>query len=848
MGELAFHREMIERDLITGGASLADARDGARRAMGNETYMREEARRVVLQPWLETVWQDAMYALRSLTRTPGRRTYALLAVVTLALGVGGTAAVYGLARGLLFDPLPYSHEREVGVFWKKTDWTEEEFLYLRGRVPGFRQVALYRSRDAIVREGDAPARLLSGVSASAELFDVLGAQPMLGRGFRPGEDVDGAEPVALLSFGLWQEMGGDASVVGRRLTLDGRLRTVVGVMPRGFWFPDPSVRIWTPEGLSPEGRNWNSTLIGRVAPGHDVHAMAAPVAQLTAMLDERFDYPAQWDKTRNAQITPIRDDIVGGMRPALLATLGAMALILLIACANVAALMLGQLDGRSIELAVRSALGANRRRLTQQLVAEGMLIAAAAGTLGAGLAWSGFRLLARALPLGAWADAATPDWSLLSSGVGIAVAGALLVILVPTVSLRRWRSSGQALIGALGSARTGGLEGRGGRLENRLVVAEVALAVLIASGAAMLGRSVANLYAIDPGVRTAGVAVVDLAAYGGLTDERRRQTLSQLTAALAEMPGVRAAAVAQTLPLRGGGYNMGLAIEGRGDVRGATTEFRMVTPGYLEIMGFALKSGRTITERDRRDAERVVVINEALVTKYFAGTDPTGQRLGDDGGFARIVGVVANAAERHLTDTVEPVRYVPMAQRPWVDEVQSLVLRAAPNADPVRLLDAARRTVERVAPGVAVQGTTTMRRVLDGAVGPARQVMSLLSVLTGLALTLGAVGIYGVIAHFAARRRRDWAIRVALGLPGSRVVAYVVAHGALLVATGIGIGVVAAAGLARVLSSFLYGVGSVDLLSFAASGAALLAVGLLAAFIPAWRAGRTDPAIVLREQ
>jgi len=848
MGELAFHREMIERDLIAGGASPTDARDGARRAMGNETYMREEARRTVLPAWLEAMWQDATYAIRSLTRTASRLRYALLSVLTLALGVGGTTAVYTIARALLFDALPYAHEREIGVFWKKTDWKHVEFLYLRGRVPGFRRVALYRLHDVMLREGDAPARLLPGLSASAELFDVLGAQPMLGRTFRAGDDTEGAEPVAVLSFRSWQDMGSDPSVVGKRLTLDGTRRTVVGVMPRGFWFPDPSVRIWTAEVLNPESHSWNSTLIGRVAPGNDVHAMAGPVARLTAMLDERFDYPAQWDKTRNAQITPIRDDIMGGMRAALLATLGAMALILLIACANVAALMLGQLEARSTELAVRSALGANRRRLTQQLVAEAMLIALVAGTLSAGLAWSGFRVLARALPLGAWVDATAPDWSLLVSGVGIAVAAAVVMILVPTVSLRRWRSSGEALIGALGSARTGGLEGRGGRLENRLVVAEVALAVLIASGAAMLARSVANLYRIDSGVRTAGVAVVDVTARGGLSRERLDETLSRLTTALAELPGVRAAAVAQELPLRGGGYNLPLEIEGRADVQGATTEFRMVTPGYLEIMGIALRSGRTIAEADRRDAERVVVINEALARKYFAGVNPIGQRLGDDGGVARVVGVVANAAERHLTDAAEPVRYVPIAQMPWVDEVQSLVLQAAPNADPVLLLDAARHTVERVAPDFAVQGTTTMRRVLDGAVGPARQVMSLLSVLTGLALTLGAVGIYGVIAHFAARRRRDWAIRVALGLPSSRVVAYVVAHGALLVATGIGIGVVTAAGLARVLSSFLYGVGSVDPLSFAASGAALLAVGLLAAFIPAWRAGRTDPAIVLRGQ
>ncbi len=841
--ELAFHREMIERDLRARGWSPEDAKHGARRAMGNETYMREEARGVVIQPWLEAVWQDAKYALRGLARNPGRRSYAALSVVTLALGVGGTAAVYGLARALLFDPLPYAHESEVGVFWKKTDWTEEEFLYLRGRFPGFREVALYRFHDVIVREGDAPARLLPGLAASAELFVVLGVHPMLGRGFRARDDAPGAEPVAVLSFDLWREMGADPSVVGTRLTLDGKPRTVVGVMPRGFWFPNPSVRVWISEPLSPESRSPNSTLVGRVAPGHDVHAMTPPVAQLVAMLDERFDYAAQWDKTKGAEITPLRDDMVGGMRPALLATLGAMALILLIACANVAALMLGQLEARSTELAVRSALGASRRRLTQQLVAEAMLIATAAGTLGAGLAWSGFRVLARALPLGAWAETAAPDGRVLASAMGIAVAAALLVILVPTLSL--WRGD---LRGVLGRARTGGLEGRGGRLENRLVVAEVALAVLIASGAAILGRSVANLYAIEPGVRTGGIAVVDVTARGGLTDERRQAILTGLTTALAELPGVRSAAAAQELPLRGGGYNLELSIEGRADVQFATTEIRKVTPGYLELMGIALRTGRTIAETDRRGAERVVVINEALARKYFAGADPIGQRLGDDIGFARVVGVVANTAERQLTDDAVPVRYVPVAQMPWVDEAQSLVLRAEPNVDPALLLDAARRTVERVAPGVAVQGTTTMRSVLDSAVGPARQVMSLLTLLTGLALTLGAVGIYGVIAHFATRRQRDWAIRVALGLPSSRVVAHVISHGALLVAAGIGIGVLAAAGLARLLSSFLYGVSTLDPLSFAAAGAALLIVGLLAGLIPAWRAGMTDPAIVLREQ
>ncbi|MGH7553385.1 MAG: ABC transporter permease, partial [Longimicrobiales bacterium] len=654
-------------------------------------------------PMLRSWITDARYAGRRLRARPG---YTLLAVLTLALGVGGTAAVFGIVRAMLLEPLPYAHEREVGVFWKKTDWSEEEFLHIRGRVPGFRQVALYRHRDLRLRQGDAPARLLPGLSASAELFDVLGARTMLGRGLRAGDDVEGAEPVAVLSFGLWQEMGGDPSIVGTRLTLDGRPRTVVGVMPRGFWFPDPSVRIWTQEGLSTEGWTYNSTLVGRVAPGFDLHAMTAPVARLTSMLDERFDYPAQWDKAKDAQIKPIRDDLMGGMRPALLATLGAMALILLIACANVAALMLGQVDARVAELAVRLALGANRRRLTQQLVAESMLLAAAAGMLGTGLAWGGFRVLTRALPLGAWTEVTAPDWTLFASAMGIAVAAALLVALVPTVSL--WRRD---LRGVLGTARTGGLQGRGGRLENGLVVAEVALAVLVASGAALLARSVANLYGLDAGVRAERVGVLDVMLGPGLSLERQRQTVEQLTAALAELPGVELAAAAQKLPLRDGGYNVPISIEGRTDLQGMTTEYRIVTPGYLETMGFALLSGRTISESDRSDTERVVVINEALVEKYFAGGDPIGQRLGGDAEFARVIGVVANAAERRLTDDAVPVRYVAVAQMPWVDEAQSLVLQAAPGTDPAALLGAARDTLERDAPAVAVRTATTMSRV-----------------------------------------------------------------------------------------------------------------------------------------
>ena len=785
---------------------------------------------------------DARHSMRRLWTRPA---YAVLAVLTLALGVGGTAATFGVARGVLFEPLPYAHARDVGVFWKKTDWNEEEFLFIRGRVPGFRDVALYRQRDLTLRDGDEPARLVPSVVSSAELLDVLGARPLLGRGFRSGDDVRGAGPIAVLSFGLWQDLGGNPSIVGSRITLDGIPRTVIGVMPRGFWFPDPSVRLWTTAPLSAESRSWNSTLVGRVASGFNVEAMAAPVAQLTAMLDERFDYPAQWDKTKDPHITPIQADFTGAMRPALLATLGAMTLILIIACANVAALMLGQVDARSVEFAVRSALGANRRRLTQPLIVEALLIATAAGAVGAAFAWGGFAIVMRALPLGAWAESASPDWRVFASAMAIAIIAAVLVVFVPTISLSRSDVSG-----LLSRVRTGGIAGRGGRLENVLVVAEVALAVMIAVGAALLARSVGNLYAVDPGVRTEGVAIVDVMLSARLNRGQLGQTVNDLTTALAQVPGVRSVGLTQTLPLRGGGYNLPIRVDERPDIKGMTTEYRIVTPGYLESAGIALRAGRTITAEDRRETERVVVINEALARKVFGGADPIGKLLGGDVGprSSRVVGVVANAVERKLTESAEPVRYVAVAQMPWIDQAQSLVLRAAPGVDEVSLLEPARRAIARVAPGVAVQQATTMQRVLDMAIGPARQVVMLLSLLTALALVLGAVGIYGVIAHFASRRRRDWAIKVALGLPGSRVIAHVIGHGALLVTGGIVVGVGGAALLTRLLASFLYGVNAIDPLAFAAAGAALLCVGLLAACVPAWRAGMTDPLIALREQ
>jgi predicted permease len=613
-------------------------------------------------------------------------------------------------------------------------------------------------------------------------------------------------------------------------------------MPRGFWFPNPTVRVWLPEPLDPTNQSGNYALVGRLAPGQSLEAMAPALDRITKALRERFTYPAQWDKTKNAKLTPIREFLVGSLRPALLATLAAMAVILLIACANVAALMLGQVNRRTGELAVRTALGADRRRITQQLVIEALVLGLLAGVAGALLAAAGFRVLAGALPLGVWTENAMLDWTLFGAAIALALLAALSIALVPAISLGRGD-----LRDALTRVRTAVGGGRGSRVEGGLVVVEVALAVVLAAGAGLLVRSVVNLYAIDPGLDTRGVAVLDVTAGAVMKEPEVQQTMRTLLDELGQLPGVRKVAATSKLPLRGSGDSWGLRVEGRPDLPESTIFVRLVSRDYFETLGIAVRQGRGFSGADRPNSERVIVINEALAKKYFPGVDPVGRRLDVGFEWQRVVGVVENVAEANLTDEREPALYMISDQVPYAPQIQTLVLRTERPADAAAVVDAARKTVERVAPGVAVQEATTIEQVFTEAVGPARQIMTLLTLLTVLALVLGAIGVYGVIAHHVSRRKRDYGIRIALGLTPARVVRHVVGRGTALVGLGIVIGAVAAVGLARSLASLLYGVGAADPMALLAATLALLAAGVLAAFVPAWRASRVDPARVLYE-
>lgn len=791
----------------------------------------------------ETLAIDVRYALRRLRRRP---TYTALTVLTLALGVAGTAAVYGIARRLLLEPLPVRAEEEVVTFWFEGTWSETKFLAVRPEMTAFEHVAFYRPAGATLRIGDAPARLVQAVMGSAELLDVLGVRPTLGTGFRPGDDRPGAEPVVVLGHSLWRELGARPGIVGERIELSGVRRTVLGVMPEGFWFPDPAARAFLCEDVDPDDDSGQYGLVGRMKPGMRVEAMGPQLERIVRVLDERFEFPEEWDLRKDPHLVPLRERVLGEVQPAVLALLFAMGVILLVACVNVAALMLGQVDTRGTEMAMRSALGAGRSRLLQQLAVESAVIGTLAGLLGATLATLGFPYLVGALPLGALGETARVDWALFGAAMAVAVVASTLIALAPGSAVAQ-----RDLQTRLTRSRTGGVGGRGGRLEHGLVIGQVALVLLLTAGAALLVRSVENRRAIDPGVEVEGVAVLDVQLPDTLESERIPALMGQLVEAVGAVPGVESAAASQRIPLRGSSDNWGLAVEGAPEGEITTTAFRVVTPEYFRVMDIDVHRGRGLLDTDRVAGveEGVVVVNEALAERYFRGRDPLGRRIAfSPARWDRIVGVVGNAAEAGLSPEPEPARYMVFEQVPWLLDGQTIVARVRPGVDPAAVLDASRRAIHAVAPGVAVSEQTTMEAVLTGAIGPALQVMTLLSLLAGLALVLGVIGIYGVVSHFVTRRKRDWGIKMVLGMRPALVVGQIVGRGGALIAAGVLLGLVAFLALARLLASFLYGVGAADPLAIAAAAGVLVTAGLLAAAVPARRGSRVDPAVILRDQ
>ena len=791
---------------------------------------------------------DLRVAVRQLRRRP---LFTLLGVGTLALGIGATVALSSVVLGLLVRPLPVADDARLHVFWSDYNWTGVEFDFVRERQRAFSGLAAYSSEGYTLAVNEQSTTVLATVG-SAELFDVLGAAPLMGRTFRPGDDRPGAAPIAVVSHGFWQqELGGDPAVVGRRLEIDGAPVEVVGVMPRGFYFPSPQFRIWRPLLLDPASDHYKNNgwlvLIGRARTGLTPGERDADVQAIARALGERFTYPEAWDKTKGAAVKPLREYTMGAVRPAVLLLQTAVLLVLAIACANVAALVLARTTDRAEELALRAALGAGRGRLVRQIVTESMVMSTIAGALGALLAGAGFRTLVARLPLAdGLEDTLAVDWMLLAVAVGLSMAVGVVVALAPVRAI----VAGQ--LRAPGKERSsGGVSAVGPRrVHAALVAVEVALAVLLVAGATMFTRSVERLYAIDTGFDATDVALVDVVAPTRImAPPARAAFFDQLTARVTALPGVQAAGLVTRVPLRDNGWQGTVTIEDRPDLRDGREPnalFRIVTPGFFAAMGIAVATGRAFTAIDGPGALPVGIVSAAFAERMWPGRDPIGRRVqhrfSDAPTWVTIVGVAEETRMVRITGDNPNVLYVPLAQSD-APEGPALVVKGAGGPPP---LHAVRAIVRELDARVAVGRVTTLEAVVAGAVAEPLRLRFFLSILGGLALVIGAVGIYSVVSYSVTRRRAEFGVRLALGAAPRRILAEVVGAGLVPVAVGVAAGLAGTLALGSTVGRFLYGVAPADAVSLGLAAAALMAAGLVAAAVPGLRAGRTDPVTALR--
>ncbi|NIR43192.1 MAG: FtsX-like permease family protein [Gemmatimonadetes bacterium] len=854
--EVEHHLEVAARVLERGGLEREAARREARRRFGDVKRAKEEleamdqrnerwARR---QAWWGDLWRDLRHGARVLRRRPG---FAGLAVGTLALGIGGTAAIFSIVWGLMLRPLPYGEEERLVAFWRPGHWSPAEFEVAREAGESFSALAAWSWDARTLRRGEGVARLESGVIATGNLFELLAAPPEMGSGLRWEDSRPGGEPGVVLSDGLWRdEFGGDPAVLGTTIRMSGEPRLVVGVMPPAFYFPTPEARYWIPLTLDRaesgySGNHW-LRIAGRMAPGVSTSDPGA-LAPIVAALGERFDYPPDWDKTRDASFEPLRQRLLGDQRPALFLLLGVVGVVLLMACANVAALLLGRTADRRSELAVRAAMGASRGRLARQLVSESVLMGLLAGALGAGLAAAGFRALVARLPLDpALVETLGVDWPLLAGALGLALAAGTLIGAAPLVGVIRG-----GLRGSLGGRRASGGGLTRGRLQSALVVTQVALAVILVAGASMLTRSLARMRAVDVGFEPERVLAVDAFAAGGdLDQDERRRFFPEAAERLGELPGVISSAAINRLPVRDGGYTS-IAEPAERELGDAapTVWWRVVTPDYHRTMGIRLLRGRGLSERDRSGAPHVAVINETAARALWPDGDAIGKRYThgiDVEDEITVVGVVEDVRLAGPREPPVPVAYRPYDQASFVTSQGVMVIKTGGAVGP--LAGQARALIQRLNPAVAVPRMASLESILRDSMADTSRIATFVALFAALALALGAIGVYGVVSYGVVRRRQEFGVRLALGSSPERLLRSVLGRGLILASAGLALGLAGLAALAGLVRPFVHDIAPLDPLSLAAAAAILTATAALASWLPARRAATVDPVNALRAE
>ena len=818
-----------------------------------------------------TLLQDLKYGLRTLTKSRG---FTIVAVITLALGIGASTAVFSLVNAILLKPLPYPNSERIVIPWRlapaglnlgyeEIPWDLREFHVLRRELKAFQHLGAFKS-DSFNLTGSGDPLRLEGIRASAGFFPALGLAPQIGRFFTSAEDQPGHEHEVILTDQLWRDrFSSDPAILGRAVELNGSPYTVVGVMPPGFAFPRSTempgsftfpreTQLWVPLALPPAPLHpydpSELAVIGRLKPGTSIGQAQAEMDVFARRLEQQ--YGPQGKDWFNSRVTPLAHQVAGDTRRPLLLILGAVGVVLLIACSNVASLLLARSLARRREFTLRAALGAGNARLLRQLLTESLLLAAAGGAVGVLLAELGIEFLTTFAPsnIPRLADVAL-DFQVFAFAFGVTFVTGILFGLAPAIPATRedladaLREGGQRSVGNTA----------GPKIRKALLVSEVALALVLVIAASLLTQTFFRLLSVDPGFRPARVLTFELS----LPDAKYAETnhivalYDKVLGRLQTLPGVEAAGIAKTVPLDGAPDSSSIRIIGRpakSEVDRPFASYNLVSPGYFSAVGTPLLRGREFQATDTAVSTPIAIINRAMANKYWPGENPIGKQLGL--GSVRfpvmtIVGMVADVKDLSLRQQPGPEMYIPYSQKTYVSLLtMQVALRS--KTDPAFMLESARQAIRSIDPDLPIAKVATMTALVDNSMAQPRFAMLVLGSFGALALVLACIGMYGVISYSVAQRTREIGVRMALGAARRDVFRMVLGQGARLAGLGIAIGLVAALAVTRLMAGFLYGVKATDPLTFAGVSLLLVGIALLACYVPARRATRVDPMIALR--
>jgi len=863
--ELRFHFEQQVEKFVASGLPLAEARRRARLTFGSSDQIKEECREARGVHFLETLWQDVRYALRMLAKNPG---FTAVAVLTLALGIGVNTTIFSFVNALLLRPPTgvEATDRLVSVWNRMADGHEMQFsypdyIYFRDYNQVFSNFIAYSSDpDQVSWAHSGQSRLIGVRLVSADFFTALGVRPILGHGFFPEADVGpGSHPIVVLSYQFWQrQLNGDPNITGKALTLAGRTFTVIGVTPANFVDLEPGFEtdVWAPLTMQKELIPGSDLLenrsgywifvVGRLKPGVTPRQAQANVSVLARQLaHDHPDTNKNWDAAISS-ITGLEPEARGYVAAFAALLMVVVGMVLLIACANVANLLLAQASRRRREMAIRAALGASRRRILRQVLTESTLIALMAGGVGILFSvWAGPLLLALKPSMLSFIQLDLPlDWRMLAFVTAISAATGIIFGLAPA-----FYSSKIDVAARLKDESLGGF--KRSRIRNALVILQVGVCLVLTIGATLCLRSLLNARSIDPGFAIKNRLAVELdLRMLGLSDARARVFYSQVLGRIQALPGVSSASLTNYLPLGFEGISQEFRIEGKSadETKNVVVGAMFVGPGYFQTMGIPLLAGREFASQDNDKSQDVVIINEVISKRFWPGEDPVGKFVSTrtdtnhNPVWSEIVGVVKTGKYRSLRETPEPFLYHPFQQ--VFDAHATLVVQTA--GDPKAMLPAVRRAImDSAAPIVSAQ---TMQEFMSVPLFPAHFTGILLGVFAALALILAMVGLYGVIAYTVAQRTHEIGIRLALGAEKRDLLGLIVGQGVRSSLIGVGIGLAAALGLMRLIESLLYGVSPADPVTYALAPVLLMLVSVLACYIPARRAMQVDPMVALRHE